>query len=132
MPNSIAEYLQQDMDCEGLLQCFHGLKELDRVVFDDLASADEALTVDEIAARVNRERSTAYRSVRRLVEAGFVEKEQINYEQGGYYHVFRLVDPDEVAGRLQRMLNDWYAEMGQLIDEYREKYDEPPAVAADG
>lgn len=45
--------------------------------------------------------------------------------------MFRLADPEEVAGRLQRMLNDWYAETGQLIDEYREKHDEPPAVTAE-
>jgi predicted transcriptional regulator len=25
---------------------------------------------------------------------------------------------------MQRMLNDWYAKMGQLIAEFREKYDE--------
>lgn len=132
MASSIDEYLRQDMECEGLLECFHGLKELDRGVFNELAAADEPLTVDEIAERVDRERSTAYRSVRRLVDAGFVEKEQVNYDNGGYYHVFRLADPEAVAGQLQRMLNDWYAEMGQLIDEFREKYDDPPVVSADG
>lgn len=131
MADSIAEYLQEDMECEGLLECFHGLKALDRTVFDQLASADEPLTVDEIAERVDRERSTAYRSVRRLVDAGFVEKEQLTYDQGGYYHVFRLADPEEVAQQLQRMLNDWYAQMGQLIQEYRETYDEPPTVTVE-
>ncbi|ERH13858.1 MAG: putative transcriptional regulator [halophilic archaeon J07HB67] len=130
MANSIDDYLRQDIECEGLLECFYGLKELDLVVFDELADAEEALTVDEVAERVDRERSTAYRSVRRLVDTGFVERRQINYDQGGYYHVFELTDPDEVADELNRMLNDWYAKMGQLIDQYREEYDQP-AVAAD-
>jgi predicted transcriptional regulator len=129
MPDSIDDYLREDLECEGLLECFYGLKELDRVVFDELASAEEPLTVDEVADRVDRERSTAYRSVRRLVDAGFVEREQINYDQGGYYHVFTLTDPDEVADELNRMLNDWYAKMGQLIDQYREEYDQPPVPA---
>ena len=129
MPDSIDGYLREDLECEGLLECFYGLKELDRVVFDELASAEEPLTVDEVADRVDRERSTAYRSVRRLVDAGFVEREQINYDQGGYYHVFTLTDPDEVADELNRMLNDWYAKMGQLIDQYREEYDQPPVPA---
>ena len=125
MANSIDGYLQQDIECEGLLECFYGLKELDLVVFDELAEAEEALTVDEVAERVDRERSTAYRSVRRLVDTGFVEREQINYDQGGYYHVFTLTDPDDVADELNRMLNDWYAKLGQLIDQYREEYDQP-------
>jgi predicted transcriptional regulator len=31
---------------------------------------------------------------------------------------------------MQRMLNDWYAKMGQLIGEFREKYDQPEDRAA--
>jgi predicted transcriptional regulator len=126
MPESMSEYLRQDMQCEGLLECFHGLKELDKEVFGAITDAEEPLTVDEIANVVDRERSTAYRAVQRLLSAGFIQKEQINYEQGGYYHVYRPTDPDEIADDMQRMLNDWYAKMGQLIDDFRELYDEPP------
>jgi predicted transcriptional regulator len=128
MPDSMNEQLRSDMTCEGLLECFHGLKDLDRQVFQVLTDSDTALTVDEIAERVDRERSTAYRSVRRLVEAGFVRKEQVNYDHGGYYHVFVPMDADEVADDLQRMLNDWYAMMGNLIGEFREKYDDAGAT----
>jgi predicted transcriptional regulator len=122
MPDSMSEYLKQDMECEGLLECIHGLKELDREIFTVLSEHAEPLTVDEIAAEVDRERSTAYRSVQRLVTSGFVQKEQVNYDHGGYYHVFSPTDPDEIADDMQRMLNDWYAKMGQLIGEFRESY----------
>jgi predicted transcriptional regulator len=125
------EYLQRDMACEGLLECFHGLTDLDRRVFGLLADADEPVTVDELAERIERERSTAYRSVQRLMDANLVVKQQVNYEQGGYYHVYRPADPDEVADDMQRMLNDWYAKMGQLIGEFRDEYAERQAAAAD-
>jgi len=133
MANSMSEYLKQDMECEGLLECIHGLKALDKEIFGVLTERTEPLTVDEIAEAVDRERSTAYRSVQRLINSGFVQKEQVNYDQGGYYHVFRPTDADEIADDMQRMLNDWYAKMGQLIGEFRTKYDEPDeqAVAAE-
>jgi predicted transcriptional regulator len=124
MPESVTEMLRQDMQCEGLLECLHGLKDLDRECFRMLARSDEALTVDEVADRVDRERSTAYRSIQRLLQTGLVRKEQINYEQGGYYHVYAPADPDEVADEMQRLLNDWYAQVGNLIHEFREKYGE--------
>ena len=124
MANSMSEYLKQDMECEGLLECIHGLKALDKEIFAVLTEQDEPLTVDEIAEAVDRERSTAYRSVQRLINSGFVQKEQVNYDQGGYYHVFRPTDADEIADDMQRMLNDWYAKMGQLIGEFRTKYEE--------
>ncbi|MFD1587626.1 helix-turn-helix domain-containing protein [Halorientalis brevis] len=131
MPDSMAEMLRQDMQCEGLLECLHGLKDLDRECFETVANSDEALTVDEIADRVERERSTAYRSIQRLLQTGLIGKEQINYDQGGYYHVYYPTDPDEVADDMQRLLNDWYAQIGTLIQEFRSKYAdevEPPSA----
>ncbi|MFB6138339.1 MAG: helix-turn-helix domain-containing protein [Halobacteriaceae archaeon] len=132
MPDSMAEQLRRDMTCEGLLECFHGLKELDKECYRALAEADDPLTVDEIADAVERERSTAYRAVQRLLQTGFIEKNQINYDQGGYYHVYSPTDPSQIADDMQRMLNDWYAKVGQLIQEFENKYDRsgtsPPSV----
>ena len=124
MADSMSEYLQQDMECEGLLECIHGLKELDRECFRVLTENGEPMTIDEVADVVGRERSTAYRSVQRLLNAGFIQKEQINYDQGGYYHVYRPTDSDQIADDMQRMLNDWYAKMGQLIQAFRDKYED--------
>lgn len=125
----MSEQLQRDMECEGLLECFHGLKQLDKDCYRTLVSAEESLTIDEVAERVDRERSTAYRAVQRLLKAGFIQKEQINYEQGGYYHVYSPTDPSQIADDMQRMLNDWYAKMGRLIGEFEEKYDRPERAA---
>ena len=129
MAKSMNEMLRQGMVCEGLLECFHGLTELDKECFRVLATGEEPMTVDEVADRVDRERSTVYRAIQRLMQAGFVQKEQVNYDDGGYYHVYSPVDADQIADEMQRMLNDWYAQMGQLIAEFREKYDHqsPPA-----
>ncbi|MFB6297267.1 MAG: helix-turn-helix domain-containing protein [Salinirussus sp.] len=131
MPDSMSEQLQQDMQCESLLECFHGLKELDKECFQVLVDAEEPQTVDEIADAVERERSTAYRSVQRLLKTGFIQKDQINYDHGGYYHVYSPTDPSAVADDMQRLLNDWYAKMGQLIQEFEDKY-ERDAVTAEG
>ena len=53
----------------------HGFKELDKEVFRVLTASADPLTVDEIAEHVDRERSTAYRSVQRLLQVGFIQKE---------------------------------------------------------
>ncbi|MFA9425086.1 helix-turn-helix domain-containing protein [Natronorubrum sp. A-ect3] len=124
MANSMTEQLQQDMACEGLLECIHGLKQLDKECFQVMVENDEPLTIDEVAEQVDRERSTAYRSIQRLLQSGFIQKEQINYEQGGYYHVYSPTDPSQIANDMQRMLNDWYAKMGQLIQEFEDKYEQ--------
>jgi len=128
MPDPMTEQLRQDMACEGLMECFHGLKQLDRECFRALVEAGEPLTVDGLAEEVDRERSTAYRSVQRLLHAGFIQKEQVNYDKGGYYHVYLPADSSKIADEMQRMLNDWYAKMGQLIREFEEKYERVDAT----
>jgi len=122
MTESMSSYLSRDVDSDELLECVHGLKRLDRQVFRTVAATAESMTVDDIAAAVDRERSTAYRSVQRLLSAGLLTEEQVNYDQGGYYHVYHAADADEVADEMQRVLNDWYAEMGQLIAGFREEF----------
>lgn len=129
MPDSMAEYLQAEMECEDLLTCLYGLKRLDREVFRVLVESETAMTVDDVAEEVDRERSTAYRAVQRLLQAGVIRKEQVNYDHGGYYHVYRPTDADEVADDMQRTLNDWYAKTGQLIHEFRETYGDEPREA---
>lgn len=131
MADSLQEMIRQDMECESLLECFHGMGELEKRIFSVIVESEEPLTVDEIAERVNRERSTAYRAVKRLRDVGFIRREQINYEDGGYYHVYHPMDADEIADEMQRLLNDWYAQMGQLIQEFRTKYDEQAAAPAE-
>ena len=129
MANSLAEMLRSDMECEGLLECFHGLKELDKRCFRELVDAETAVTIDDLSDHVDRERSTVYRSVQRLLNAGLIQKEQINYDQGGYYHVYKPADPGAIREDMQRLLNDWYAEMGQLIQEFEEKYSDAAEVS---
>ena len=122
MTNSMAAQLQQDLQCEGLLECLHGLKELDKECYQVMVESDDPLTIDDVAEQVDRERSTAYRAIQRLLQRGFIQKEQVNYDQGGYYHVYSPNDPSQIATDMQRMLNDWYAKMGQLIHEFEDKY----------
>ena len=131
MANSLSEMLNQDMQCESLLECFHGMGDLERRIFSTIVGATEPMTVDEIAEHVDRERSTTYRGVQKLQKAGFVQREQVNYEQGGYYHVYKPVESDRVAADMQRMLNDWYAQMGQLIQEFRDKYEKSARIEAE-
>ncbi|MFB6082346.1 MAG: helix-turn-helix domain-containing protein [Halanaeroarchaeum sp.] len=135
MVSALNRDLERDLECEGLLECLYELNDLDRECYAILSAADERLTIDDIADRVDRERSTAYRSVQRLLDAGLVNQQQVNYEQGGYYHVYTNTDPDAVADTMQRQLNDWYAQIGYLVGRFREKYgngegtvDSPPPV----
>lgn len=118
------EYLESDLACEDLLECVYGLGDLGKACYRELATSDEPLTVDAVAERVDRDRTTAYRAIRRLQDVGVVSQQQVNYQQGGYYHVYDAVDAPDIAHEMQHTLNRWYATVGTLIGEFEGKYDD--------
>lgn len=125
MPKSIADYMGKEMECEELLECITGSSDLDKEIYFTVLE-NGSLDIDQIAEKVDRERSTAYRSVQRLEENGFLEKEKVSQEGGGYRHLYTTVNPEKIAEEMQNKLNKWYAEMGQLIHEFQKKYSENP------
>lgn len=124
MPASMSEYLESDLACEELLECVYGLGDLAQACYRVLAASEEPLTVDDVAELVDRDRTTAYRAIKRLEDHGVVRQQQVNYEQGGYYFVYDAVDVDEIAREMQRTLNQWYATVGTLIGEFENTYDD--------
>ena len=127
----VAEQLDRPMQCEGLLECFFGVTGLDRTVYELLTAEGHPFTVEQVAEAVERERSTAYRSLRRLVDAGLIRRRQINDDDGGYYHVFEPVDADEVVDSIQHDLNDWYGTIVGLIGEFERSHGKESARTAD-
>lgn len=118
MNHSLSEDLQREMSSEEVLSCFYGLRELELECYRVLLRTREKRTIDEIAERVNRDRSTTYRAVRRLFDVGLVRKEQINYDDGGYYHVYYAIDPREITHEMRTMLSERYARMERLIHRF--------------
>lgn len=122
MTDSMTAQLEQDLQCERLLECLHGLNALETECYQVLIEGDAPMTIDDIAEHVDRERSTTYRAIQRLLQDGFVDKAHIACDQGGYYHVYSPTDSSQIATEMRRTLNEWYATMGQRIHEFEGKY----------
>lgn len=123
MATSITDFVEKDMACEELFECMSSSSELDKEIYFQVLDS-KGLDIDQMAEKVDRERSTVYRSVQRLNENNFLEQEKIGQEGGGYRHVYTAVDPDVIADNMQEKLNEMYAEVGQMIHEFRQKYSE--------
>jgi len=121
MATSVRDDLERDLEYLDLLRRIHGLNERDQMAFQLLQQAERGLTVDDVADQLDCERTTAYHSFSRLHEAGVVVQEQLDHEHGGYCHVYCPRTPEEIAHDMQRLLNDWYADIGQLIHEFEDQ-----------
>lgn len=119
---ALGELLEGDPGCEKLLELVDGCGELDHEIYLSLLSSDERRSVDEIAETVDRDRSTTYRAVRRLYENGYLEREQVTYQNGGYCYRYAPVDPEEVAVSLRERVTSCHQRLEALVEEFRETY----------
>ncbi|MFB6114957.1 MAG: helix-turn-helix domain-containing protein [Candidatus Nanohalobium sp.] len=122
MSLKISEFLKGEIECEGLLECINDLKSLDRKIYFLLLEEQKNMSVDSIAEEIERERSTAYRSVKRLQREGLVTQQKENYEEASYRHVYSAVKAEKVAEKMEDQFQELQNQMEDLINEFRNKY----------
>ena len=90
------------------------------------------MTLDEVSKEVDRDKSTTFRSLQKLVSLGLCVKETKTIKEGGYYHVYSAVDMQtfkvetekrvkELQKSLDRLLKKFEADMQRAISSMYEK-----------
>ena len=93
---------------------------------------DEPMTLDQISKESDRDRSTTFRSLQKLVGLGLCIKETKTIKEGGYYHVYTVVDMKtfkmeterrvrDLQKGLERLLKKFESDMEQAISSMYEK-----------
>jgi predicted transcriptional regulator len=93
---------------------------------------DEPMTLDQISKEADRDRSTTFRSLQKLVTLGLCIKETKTIKEGGYYHVYSVVDMKtfkieterrvrDLQKSLERLLKKFESDMQQAISSMYEK-----------
>lgn len=124
MRNSVITYLEErSRECEDVLECIAGFGDLEKEIYFQ-ATGKEALTIDEIAEEVDRERSTVFRSLKKLKKNGFIEEDTRGQKGGSYVNIYSAVPPREVSENMRERIDDWTSLINQMIDEFEEKYSE--------
>lgn len=101
--------------CDDVLQCLMSLNHLEVQAYKTLVR-EGPMRADELGQLIGRDRSTAYRCLRRLVSCGMATKDTHTIERGGYYHDYSAVDPAEVKAKLKECTNNWYDRMSRAVE----------------
>ncbi len=93
--------------CEDLLHCLYDLKDLDLIVYQTLKKTGP-IRADTLAQKLNKERSTVYRSLQHLTSCGICIKATKTLEKGGYYHTYSCKNMSDIKQVLEHQLDEWY------------------------
>ncbi|MFW5952667.1 MAG: helix-turn-helix domain-containing protein [Candidatus Natronoplasma sp.] len=104
---------------ENVIECIYDLSELDKEILS-LFSRGEELGSSEIAERINKDQSTAYRSLEKLSECGLIYKEKQNIRNGGYYFLYSRRPLDKIKEEARKTVDRWHDEVVEALQDLEE------------
>ncbi len=79
---------------------------------------DEPITLDQISKEADRDRSTTFRSLQKLVGLGLCIKDTKTIKEGGYYHVYSVVDMKTFKMETERRVRDLQKGLERLLKKF--------------
>ena len=77
---------------KDLFVYLYDLSPLDLDILLLIIKKDMPLTLEELVKEVDRDKSTVFRSLQKLVSLGICVKETRTIKEGGYFHVYSAID----------------------------------------
>jgi len=103
--------------CDDVIKCVFDLNNLDIDVYNKLKKFGE-MRADELAKKIEKDRSTVYRSLQRLTCCNLCLKETKNIDKGGYYHKYKCNDINEAKKELEKCIDKWYHQMKNTLKQF--------------
>jgi predicted transcriptional regulator len=101
--------------CLDILNCVSDLNHSDVEVYQ-VVKNDGKCDVEHVAKKLNKERSTIYRSLQRLSKSGLCIKKTKTLTKGGYYHVYSCNELTHVKNEMRSCIDEWYEHMKETLD----------------
>ena len=79
---------------------------------------EQPMTLDEVAKEMDRDRSTTFRSLQKLVSLGLVVKDTKTIKDGGYFHVYSAVDRETFKKETERKVKDLQKSLDRLLRKF--------------
>lgn len=114
---SINQITKKGASCTDLLTCLYNLKPADLEVLITVANNENA-TLDQIATKVQKDRSSVHRCLSKLVSINLVIKQSKTLKGGGYYHTYAMLDPELIIKHAKERVKEITESLQLLIDNF--------------
>jgi len=102
---------------DQVLRCSFGLSNPEFQVLKALLAKGE-LAVEDLAAKLGKDRTTIQRAIKPLVAKGLVKRRQYNLESGGYQYYYYTEEKTSIKARIQ----EHFQHFAGLVKEEIEKW----------
>ena len=118
---SINQITRKGASCTDLLTCLYNLKSTDVEVLMAVANNENA-TLDQIASKVKKDRSSVHRCLSKLVSTNLVSKQSKTLKDGGYYHTYAMLDSELILKHAKERVKEITESLQVLVDNFESDF----------
>ncbi len=115
--DSIQLLASKNATCADLLTCLYNLKPTDLEVLLTVAKKPNT-TLDQIAAAVQRDRTSVHRILAKLLSANLVTRQTKSIKGGGYFHTYAMVEPQKIKKHAKERVREIIEGLEGLIESF--------------
>ena len=106
----------EDIGCDDVIKCIFNLTQTDLNILNTLSEKKD-LSASDVASSVKKDRSTAHRSLEKLVSCGLCYKERKSGKPRGYINVYRRIPDGKIYKKADENLDKCYAKVKAVLRE---------------
>lgn len=88
-----------------------------------MASTNPAMTLEEISKDANRDKTSVFRSLQKLVNIGICNKEAKTQRGGGLYHVYSAIDMQIFKMETEKKVKELEASFRRILKQFEDDMD---------
>jgi predicted transcriptional regulator len=122
----ISALTRMNSTLKDLFLYIYDLSPLEMDLLIILIKNKEAMTLEELTKEVDRDKSTIFRSLQKMVGLGIISKETKTIKEGGHYHIYSSIPIDvfkietekkvkELEQGLHRILKQFEADLEKMV-----------------
>ena len=102
----------------------YDLSPLDLDLLFLLISNRKPLSLEELSIKADRDKSTTFRSLQKLVSLGICIKETKGIKEGGYYHIYSAIDIKSFKMETEKKVKELEATFHRLLRKFEDNMQE--------
>lgn len=112
--------MSESSRCADLIKCAYNLGETELKAYKILVEKGP-LRSDDLSEESQRNPSSVYRSLQKLMSCGMVYRHTENMEGGGYYHLYIARDKQAVKRDLASCVCEWKNRVDELMSMFEDE-----------
>ncbi len=112
------DFACKKFDLEEVIKCSLGLSKAEFRLLKFMVEHEKKFTTDELAKKLNLDKSTIQRSVKKLHEKNILTRSQINQSAGGYVFLYRVKDKTNIRKIVTDTIDNWVSVFKKKIADW--------------